>query len=61
MKANLFYRNSIFAALGYCLYTVSSNSDKLPNGAIAIYKGTLKAHDDVNSYHVSDNVCFCIS
>lgn len=57
LKTNLYYSNPIFAALGYRIYTVDSNSKKLPNGSIAIYKGQLQK-TDVKSYHISDNVYY---
>lgn len=57
-KTNLYYCNPIFAALGYRLFTVSSDSNKLPQDSVAIYHGILSANKTVTSYHVSDNVFF---
>lgn len=58
LKTNLYYCNPIFAALGYRLYMVSSNSTKLPVDSVAIYYGKLSVNAKVVPYHVSDNVYF---
>lgn len=58
LKTNLYYSNPIFASLGYRIYTVSSNSNRLPNDSIAIYKGSLQIQSNVRSYHISDNVYY---
>lgn len=58
LKTNLYYSNPIFAALGYRLYTVKSNSPKLPENSVVIYHGVLSNGVPVNSYHVSDDVYF---
>ena len=58
LKTNLYYSNPMFAAMGYRLYTVKSNSTKLPNGSIAIYHGALAEDAKVFPYHVSDDVYY---
>jgi hypothetical protein len=56
MRTNLYYSNPLFAVLGYHIYTVGSESNKLPKGSIAISRKRLAAGDKVVSYHISDNV-----
>ena len=58
LKTNLYYCNPVFAALGYRLFIVSSNSDHLSPDSVAIYHGILTTNKTVTSYHVSDNVYF---
>lgn len=60
LKTNLYYSNPIFAALGYRLYTVKTNSESFPDDAVAIYHGTLNKHDAVCYFHVSDKVYYLI-
>lgn len=60
LKTNLYYSNPMFAVLGYRLYVVDSDSPKLPNNTIGIYRGTLSKDAYVRSYHVSDDVYFLI-
>jgi hypothetical protein len=56
MRTNLYYSNPLFAVLGYHIYTVGSESGKLPTGSIAISREKLSVGDNVLSYHISDNV-----
>lgn len=56
IRTNLYYSNPLFAALGYHIYIVGSNSGKLPVGSIAISRKKLTEGDKVVSYHISDNV-----
>lgn len=56
MRTNLYYSNPLFAALGYHIYTVGSNSSKLQVGSVAISRKKLIVGDKVLSYHISDNV-----
>lgn len=60
LKTNLYYCNPVFAALGYRLFTVKSDSNKLPSDSVVIYHGNLSTNKTVTSYHVSDNVYFLI-
>ena len=60
LKTNLYYSNPMFAALGYKLYTVNSNCEKLKDDAIAIYHGNLSTDNKVRFYHISDNVYYLI-
>lgn len=56
VRTNLYYSNPLFAALGYHIYTVGSNSSKLLVGSVAISRKKLMVGDKVLSYHISDNV-----
>jgi len=56
VRTNLYYSNPLFAALGYHIYTVGSNSSKLLVGSVAISRKKLMVGDKVRSYHISDNV-----
>ena len=60
LKTNLYYSNPLFAALGYRIYTVDSDSDKLPNGSVVIFRGLLKDSARVKFYGISDNVYYLI-
>ena len=55
-RTNLYYSNPLFAALGYHIYTVGSNSIKLPLRSIAISRKKLAVGDKVVCYHISDDV-----
>lgn len=56
MRTNLYYSNPLFAVLGYHIYTVGSESIKLPEGSIAISRKRLAIGDKIVCYHISDNV-----
>lgn len=60
LKTNLYYSNPIFAALGYCLYTIKVESTAIPDDSIVIVHNQIQSGDYIRCFHISDNVYFLV-
>lgn len=57
VKTNLYYTNPSLVLLGFNVYRITTDSQKLQEG-IVIVKGKLKVGDDIKYLLLSDNVYF---
>ena len=60
LKTNLYYSNPIFAALGYCLYSIKVESTAIPDDSIVIVHNQIQSGDYIRCFHISDNVYFLV-
>ena len=59
-KTNLYYCNSVFAALGFRIIRVNTNGNcKVLNGSVVLYRGDLG--NRISVHHLADNVFIQIS